>query len=91
MNPASKTKLSREEIHQVLWSLAAEHFGHDASALQPGQHVCQDLGADSLDLAEMTMELEEKLGIKIPDAALDNTDPSLGELESAICKELEVE
>jgi acyl carrier protein len=89
MKSTSKPRLSREEVHQVIWSLATEHVDREASSLEPGQRLMQDLGADSLDVAEMAMELEEKIGIKLPDTALDNADLTLGELENLVWKELD--
>ena len=39
----------------------------DESKLVPGAKLIDDLGADSLTAVEITMELEEKLGITISD------------------------
>jgi len=43
---------------------------HGEAVLHPrslAAHFFQDLGGDSLDLAEATMELEERLDVDIPD------------------------
>jgi acyl carrier protein len=46
----------------------AETIGADARQLTPATSFIEDLGADSLDLVELMMELEEQFQITIPDA-----------------------
>lgn len=52
----------RERIHGIL----REHFGESAN-LADDVHLEQGLGADSLDLVELTMDLEEEFDIDIND------------------------
>ena len=49
--------------------LAAE-LNIDASTITPDTDLSRDLGADSLDLYEMIMALEEKYDITIPEEEL---------------------
>lgn len=51
-----------EEIKE----LVAEALGTDAAELTEETSFSDDLNADSLDLFEMVMELEDKFGVKIP-------------------------
>lgn len=51
-----------EEIKE----LVAETLGADVEELTEETSFSEDLNADSLDLFEMVMELEDKFGVKIP-------------------------
>ncbi len=51
-----------EEIKE----LVAETLGTDVEELTEETSFSDDLNADSLDLFEMVMELEDKFGVKIP-------------------------
>lgn len=51
-----------EEIKE----LVAETLGTDVEELREETSFSDDLNADSLDLFEMVMELEDKFGVKIP-------------------------
>jgi acyl carrier protein len=42
-------------------------LGVDESDVTPGASFREDLEADSLDLVELIMELEEQFGMEIPD------------------------
>lgn len=50
--------------------LAADHLGVGEDELQPELSLVEDLAADSLDLAELAVAIEEDLGIAVPDATL---------------------
>lgn len=47
--------------------LVAEQLGISKDTIQPTSNIVDDLGADSLDVIEMLMTLEEEYGITIPD------------------------
>ncbi|MEM9771377.1 MAG: acyl carrier protein [Cyanobacteria bacterium P01_D01_bin.73] len=44
-----------------------EQLGAEADAVKPEASFVDDLGADSLDVVEMVMALEEEFEIEIPD------------------------
>ena len=46
-------------------SLMAEQLGVDKNTITPESEIIKDLGADSLDVVEMLMGLEEEYGITI--------------------------
>ena len=46
--------------------LVAENLGVDAETVTESSAFKEDLGADSLDLFELVMALEEEFGIEIP-------------------------
>jgi acyl carrier protein len=87
MPTSSKPALTREQVHELLWSLAAKHTDRDPSTIQSSSRLVQDLGADSLEVVELTMALEETLGMTLPDEVADNPDLTLGEIEQAIDKQ----
>lgn len=45
--------------------LLAEHLGIDASTITPESDVVKDLGADSLDVVQLLMELEDNFNIVV--------------------------
>jgi len=54
-------------IEQRLKELIVQQLGMDESAVVPEAKFVDDLGADSLDLVELIMALEDEYGIEIPD------------------------
>ncbi|MBR6812589.1 MAG: acyl carrier protein [Oscillospiraceae bacterium] len=50
-------------IFEKVCSMIAEQFGVDASTLSMDTHFEEDLSADSLDIVELTMALEEEFDI----------------------------
>ena len=52
--------------------LVAENLGADEAALTPETSFKADLGADSLDLFELVMALEEEYEVEIPTEDLEN-------------------
>jgi acyl carrier protein len=59
--------LDREEILAKIQEIAADRLGVDESDVTPDASFREDLEADSLDLVELIMELEEQFGMEIPD------------------------
>ncbi len=47
--------------------LLAEQLNVDAKTIKPTSKIVEDLGADSLDMIEMLMALEDNFGISVPD------------------------
>ena len=48
-------------------SLMAEQLGVDKASITAESEIIKDLGADSLDLVEMLLELEEAFGVEVSD------------------------
>jgi acyl carrier protein len=47
--------------------IIVDQLGVDEEAVTPEASFVEDLGADSLDIVELVMALEEEFGIEIPD------------------------
>jgi acyl carrier protein len=65
--------------------LTAKQFGKEAAVLRAEDRFLNDLGADSLDVAELSMIVEDELGVLLPNELMDNPDLTLGEVEQAVC------
>jgi acyl carrier protein len=59
--------LSRDEVYERVKSALGEQLGVDEKEITNEASFQDDLDADSLDLVELIMELEDQFGIKIPD------------------------
>jgi acyl carrier protein len=55
------------ELVERLKKIVAEQLGVEESKITPAARFTDDLNADSLDLVEMIMSLEEEFGVEIPD------------------------
>lgn len=53
---------------EQLRNVVAEQLGLDRSEIVPEARILDDLGADSLDIVELVMALEESFDIEVPDA-----------------------
>jgi acyl carrier protein len=47
--------------------IVCEHLGVNKEQVKRSTSFQEDMGADSLDIVELVMELEEEFGINIPD------------------------
>ncbi|MGL2541950.1 acyl carrier protein [Helicobacter pylori] len=54
-------------LFETIQAVIAEQLEIDVSQVTPEAEFVKDLGADSLDVVELIMALEEKFGIEIPD------------------------
>jgi acyl carrier protein len=62
-----KTKPTLEQIQQIV----EEVLGVDAQQVVPEAKLIEDLGADSLDIVELVVKLEDQFQIEIEDDELD--------------------
>ncbi len=63
-SPSSNNKMSTEErINDII----AEQIGVDKASIKRESRFIEDLGADSLDIVELMMNIEETFSVDIPD------------------------
>ena len=55
------------EITTKVIAIVVDKLGVDESQVTPEANFTSDLGADSLDIVELIMELEKEFNISIPD------------------------
>ena len=68
--------------------LVAEQLGADAAELNEDTSLKEDLNADSLDLFQIIMSLEEEYGIEIPTEDAESI-ATIGDIERYIAKKSE--
>ncbi len=61
-----------EQVTQKVNTIIGERLGVDVVSLVPEANLLDDLGADSLDVVELVMALEEEFGIEVPDDDVEN-------------------
>ena len=60
--------MSSEEVFDKVKEIIVEQLGVAETAITPDATFIDDLGADSLDIVELIMALEEEFDLEIPDA-----------------------
>ncbi len=61
------TRPDRNEVLKGVVSVVAEQMGMDCERIGEGDSLSDDLACDSLDIVEISMELEEHFDISVPD------------------------
>ncbi len=56
-----------QDIEAKVREIVAQQLGKNVDQVTPEASFRDDLGADSLDVVELVMALEEEFGIEIPD------------------------
>ncbi len=58
---------TKEEIFDKVKEIIVDQLGVEEDEVTPESSFIDDLGADSLDIVELIMALEEEFGMEIPD------------------------
>ena len=61
-------KIMFEKVSKML----AEQLNIDVAEIKPESEVVKDLGADSLDVVELMMALEDEYGVTLPEGEVEN-------------------
>jgi acyl carrier protein len=59
--------MADNNLESRLKTMIAEQLGVDEAQVVPSASFADDLNADSLDLVELIMSIEEEFGVEIPD------------------------
>ena len=72
-------------IFEKLAAILAEQLDADAEKMTPDTKIADDLGADSLDLVDLLMSIEDEFGVEVPDEEVENL-TTIGEVADYIAK-----
>ncbi len=64
--------MNENEILEKLKNIIVDQLGVEGEQVVPGANFIDDLGADSLDIVELVMAIEEEFDIQIEDADAEN-------------------
>ena len=64
--------MAKEEIIDKLKELVVDQLGVEEDEVTMEATMQDDLGADSLDLVDLVMSVEEEFGVKVADEDLEN-------------------
>ena len=64
--------MAKEEIFDKLKELVVDQLGVEEDEVTMEASMQDDLGADSLDLVDLVMSVEEEFGVKVADEDLGN-------------------
>ena len=59
-------------IEQKVKNIIADQLGVGEEEIKPAASFIEDLGADSLDIVELVMAMEEEFEVEIPDEEAEN-------------------
>lgn len=57
-----------EKVVEIL----SEQFDVEADSITPATTLQEDLGADSLDVVDLVMSIEDEFGVEVPDEEVEN-------------------
>jgi acyl carrier protein len=68
-----------EAVHEIL----VEQLGVQKTQLTPDARLQGDLGADSLDVVEISMAVEDRFNVSLPDESVENVS-TVGDLQELL-------
>ena len=80
-----RTVPDRSDLLQDVKQIIAEQMAVQIDQIDENTALIEDLGCDSLDVVEISMEVEEHFDISIPDEAGENT-RTIGELADGVLR-----
>ena len=73
------------DLSNRLRTIVAEQLGVDRVEVSPDSNILDDLGADSLDVVELLMTLEDEFDIEVPDEAAESI-RTIGDVERYVAE-----
>lgn len=64
--------MSNVSVEEKVKAIVVKNLGVDEASVVGGAKFTDDLGADSLDIVELVMEMEEAFGISVPEDETEN-------------------
>lgn len=64
--------MATSPVEQKVKSIIADQLGVGEDEIKPESSFIEDLGADSLDIVELVMAMEEEFEVEIPDEEAEN-------------------
>ena len=80
---------SKSEIQDKVCSILAEQLAVDPEKVTPAARFAEDLDADSLDLVEAVLALEEEFGVSIPEEEMESV-TTVGQAVDLVAEKLGV-
>jgi acyl carrier protein len=71
------------ELVGRICSLVADQLGVDVAEITPEASILDDLGADSLDIVELVMSLEDTFDIEVPDEEVEGM-RTIGDIQQCV-------
>lgn len=59
-------------VFEKIKAILAEQFSVDEDSITPETNIQEDLGADSLDVVDLIMSIEEEFEFEVPDSEVEN-------------------
>jgi acyl carrier protein len=72
MNSLEGLQMPTTNIEAKVKSIIADQLGVGEDEIKPESSFIEDLGADSLDIVELVMAMEEEFEVEIPDEEAEN-------------------
>lgn len=66
-------------VYETIKGMLADQLGVDADTISMDSDIASDLGADSLDVVELIMSIEDEFDFEVPDDAIE-TIKTVGDL-----------
>ena len=60
------------DIFEKVKQLIADQLDADVDSIQEGSSITDDLGADSLDVVDLVMAIEDEFSVEIPEDEVEN-------------------
>ncbi len=72
LNKEKVSQMTATNIEARVKSIIADQLGVSEDEIKPESSFIEDLGADSLDIVELVMAMEEEFEVEIPDEEAEN-------------------